>query len=128
MLKKKRRTPSRIRYEQKHPTVSWRVSKELYDRLQMVKDTEGKSTADVLKIGVGLLEVKVSKEKEARRQGYEQGFEKGYEEAENLYKVTYPCRVCGKEIVVTGDHVKRAIKTYMREHGWGHTNCLNPRY
>jgi len=78
-----KKTPSRVKYEQKRPTVSFRISKELYDRLQAVKETEGKSTTEVLKVGVGLLEVKVAKEKEARRQGYEEGFEKGYEEAES---------------------------------------------
>jgi len=129
MLKsKKKRTPSRIRYEQKHPTVSFRVSKELYDRLQTVKDAEGKSAADVLKVGLGLLEVKVVKGKEARRQGYEEGFEKGYEEAESLYKVTYPCKICRKTIEVMSVKEKEAIKGYMLEHGWGHADCVNRRY
>ena len=68
MLKKKRRTPSRIKYEQNHPTVSFRVSKEIYDRLEIVKEAEGKSITDVLRVGVGLLEVKVSKEKEAKKE------------------------------------------------------------
>jgi predicted CopG family antitoxin len=79
---KKRKTPSRIKYEQSHPTVSFRVSKELYDRLQSVKKAEGKSIAEVLKVGVGLLEVKVRKEKEIRDQAYEEGWEKGASEAE----------------------------------------------
>jgi hypothetical protein len=129
MLKsKKKRTPSRIRYEQKHPTVSFRVSKELYDRLQTVKDAEGKSAADVLKVGLGLLEVKVVKGKEARRQGYEEGFEKGYEEAESLYKVTYPCKICRKTIEVMRVKEKEAIKGYMLEHGWAHAECINRGY
>jgi len=126
-MKKKRQSPSRVKYEQSHPTVSFRVSKDLYDRLQAVKEAEGKSTADVLKVGVGLLEVKVRKEKKIRDQAYEEGRQRGVEEAKDRYAVTYPCRVCGKEIVVTGDHVKRAIKTYMREHGWGHADCVNRR-
>jgi len=125
---KKKRTPSRIRYEQSHPTVSWRVSKELYDRLQAVKEAEGKSVTDVLKVGIGLLEVKVSKEKEAREQGFEEGFEKGFEEAESLYKVTYPCGVCRKTLEVTSVKEKEAIKRYMLEHGWGHADCINRRY
>jgi len=62
---KKKRTPSRIRCEQSHPTMSWRVSKELHDRLQVVKEAEGKSATDLLKVNIGLLEAKVSKEKEA---------------------------------------------------------------
>jgi len=79
-------------------------------------------------VGVGLLEVKVSKEKEAKRQGYEEGFEKGYEEAEELYKVPYPCKICRKTLVVTSAKEKEAIKMYMLEHGWGHADCINRRY
>ena len=124
---KAKRTPSRIRYEQSHPTVSWRVSKELYDRLQAVKEAEGKSVTDVLKVGIGLLEAKVSKENEAKRQGYEEGFNDGYEQAEARYKVTFPCSVCRKTIAVTDKTTKEAVKRYMVEHGWGHAECINRR-
>jgi len=123
-----KKTPSRVKYEQKRPTVSFRISKELYDRLQAVKEAEGKSTTEVLKVGVGLLEVKVSEEKEAKRQGYDEGFEKGYEEAEELYKVTYPCKICRRTLVVTSAKEKGAIKNYMLEHGWGNADCINRRY
>ena len=126
--RRKRGTPSRVKYEKSHPTVSFRTNKELYDRLQTVKKAEGKSTADVLKVGLGILEVKVGKEKEARRQGYEEGFEKGYEEAKALYKVTFPCSVCGKTIEVTAKGTKEAIRRYMVEHGWGHADCINRRH
>lgn len=117
--------PSRIKYEQNHPTVSFRVTKELYDRLEEVKKAEGESTADVLKVGVGLLNVKVSEEKEARTQGREEGFNEGYEMAEDLYKVTYQCRGCGKIIEVTTKEEKRAIKEYMQQNGWGHKECVD---
>ena len=124
-MMKKKRSPSRIKYEQSHPTVSFRVSRELYDRLQAAKEAEGTSLTDVLKVGVGLLEVKVRKEKEVRREGYENGFGRGYEEAQALYMVTYPCKVCRKTIEVTSAKAKEAIKGYMLEHGWGHANCVN---
>ena len=52
---KKNMTPSRVKYEQKHPTVSFRVSKDLDDRLLAVKEAEGKSSTDVLRVGAGLL-------------------------------------------------------------------------
>ncbi len=102
-----KKTPSRVKYEQSHPTVSFRVSRELYDRLQAVKKAEGKSITDVLKVGVGLLEVKVRKEKEIRDQAYEEGWEKGVAEAAELYSVPYSCSVCGKQTVVTTDDEKR---------------------
>jgi hypothetical protein len=49
---KAKKTPSRIKYEQSHPTVSFRVSREFYDRLQAVKEAEGRSYTDALKVGV----------------------------------------------------------------------------
>ena len=78
---KKKKTPSRVKYGQGHPTVSSRVSKEIYDRLQAVRETEDKSITDVLKVGLGLLEVKVSKEKEVRDRAYYQGYDEGYKAA-----------------------------------------------
>ena len=128
MPQNKRKPPSRLKYEGSHPTVSFRISRELYDRLQVVKKAEGKSTADVLKVGVGLLEVKVSEEKEAKTQGYQEGFGEGYEWAESRYKVTYRCSVCRKTLEVTSVEEKEAVGRYMREHGWGHADCLDRRY
>jgi len=121
---KKKRTPSRIKYELKRPTVSFRISKELYERLQAVKEAEGKSTTEVLKVGVGLLEVKNRKEKEVRDQDYEEG----YEEAKNLYMVTYFCEICGKTIEVMSTKQKEAIRRYMLKYGWGHADCVASRY
>ena len=124
---KRRKSPSREKYEEANPVVSFRVSRELYDRLEAVKQAEGKSITDVLNVGVGLLEVKIRKEKEIRDQAYEEGWEKGVDEACNIFLVTYSCSVCGKEIEVTTDDEKRAIRTYMREYGWGHADCVNRR-
>ena len=125
---KKKKTLSRVKYEQNNPTVSWRVSKELYDRLLVVKEAEGKSTTDVLRVGVGLLEVKVRKETEVRAQAYDEGYDEGHRDAESLYKVTYPCKICRKTIEVMRVKEKEAIKGYMLEHGWAHAECINRGY
>ena len=84
----KRKAPSRTRYEQGHPTVSCRIPKELYERLRAVKDAEGKSFADILKIGLGMLEVQAKGEAEVRKQGHEAGYRIGYAEAERLYNAS----------------------------------------
>lgn len=125
--KAKRTPPSRKKYEQENPTVSCRVPKELYDGLKAAKDADGRSFTDILKLGLGILELKVSKEQEARGEGFEEGFGDGYEAAESLYKVTFPCSVCRKTIAVTDKTTKEAVKRYMVEHGWGHAECINQR-
>jgi len=125
---RKKRTPSRIKYEQKRPTFSFRIYEELKARIQEVKKVEGISNTNIVEIAVDLLEVKVGKEKEVRDQAYDEGYEKGYEEARKLYSVTFPCKVCGKIVTVTDKNAKEAIKGYMRQHGWSHTDCVNRRY
>ena len=89
----KRKAPSRVRYEQGHPTVSCRLPREVYDKLRAVMDAEDKSFADILKIGLGILKVQLKEEVEVRKKGHVEGYRKGYAEAERLYKVTYPCSV-----------------------------------
>lgn len=125
---KKGRTPSRVRYEQNHPTVSYRITKDLLDRLKAVREAEGKSITDVLRIGVGLLEVKISKEREAKMQGHLKGFAEGYKKAESLYKVAYPCRVCREILAITTPEEKEAAGTYMWQNGWGHADCIDRSY
>ena len=44
-----------------------------YDKLRAVIDVEGKSFADVLKTGLGILEVRVKKEEEIRKKGHAEG-------------------------------------------------------
>lgn len=73
-------------------------------------------------------------EKLSYENGYKRGFEGGkdagymlgYDEAEEEFKITYPCSVCGKPLVMRpGDKDHIAMKGYMREHGWEHSSCGN---
>jgi len=123
----KRKAPSRARYERAHPTVSCRVPKEVYDRLQAIKKAEGMSFADVLKIGLGILEVRAREEGEVRKRAHAEGYKKGHADAERTYKVTYPCNVCGKMLTVTSRTEKEAVRQYMQEHRWGHEECHEKR-
>jgi len=127
MTKVKKKAPSRVRYEQSHPTISCRIPRELYDRLRKAKTAEGKSFAGILKIGLGVLEANIKKEAELIKQGYASGYKKGYAEAESNFKVTYPCTICGKALTVTSQEEKEAIRRYMRENNWGHTACHEQR-
>ena len=125
MPMKKRKSPARDRYERNNPVVSCRVDRELYDRLQRAKKVEGMSYTDILKAGLGLIEVKIRSEEKIRLQGYDQGYEDAANAAYKLYAVSYPCSVCGKTIIVETKEEKEAIAKYMVEHGWAHGDCLN---
>ena len=112
---KRRKSPSREKYEEENPTVSARLPKETRVSLCGVLAKQGMSLADALRVLAGELEVKVIPIDEARRAGYE--------EAKNLYMVTYPCSVCGKTIAITNPKTKEAVSRYMNEHGWAHAEC-----
>ncbi len=122
-----KKAPSRVRYEQAHPTVSCRVSRELYDRLKAARKREARSFADILKIGLGVLEVQAKKESEVRKRARAAGYREGYAAAERLYEVIIPCAICGEMMAITGPQAKEAVKKYMREHGWGHSACYKRR-
>jgi flagellar biosynthesis/type III secretory pathway protein FliH len=64
-----------------------------------------------------------------RKKGYNAGFKEGkkegYQQGVNQYKITYPCSVCGKQLIMMArekDH--EAMKIMMRKAGWAHTTCL----
>lgn len=120
---KRKLSPSRIRYEERNPTVSCRVTTDIYERLVVAKDVKGKSFADILKIGLGKQEVQAKKIREARKQGWDEGYTKGYADAKLRYRVIYHCNVCGKEMEVTYENEKKAVNQFMLENRWGHGEC-----
>ncbi len=79
--------------------------------------------ADVLKTGLGIIEVKVRSERDIRQEAYDQGWEKGIDEACDIFMVTYPCSKCGKEMTVSTGDEKKAIRKFMTENGWQHVDC-----
>ncbi len=109
--------PSRLRYEQAHPTISLRVSRDLYDRLKALKERSGKSVAAVLREAVG---VQASSAGNASNRGYR----RGWTEAERRYRVDYRCSQCGGTLTITSDEEKQEAASYLREQGWAHDSCL----
>lgn len=120
---KRQLPPSRIKYEERNPTVSCRVSIDIYERLVVAKEVEGKSFADILKIGLGKQEVQAKKVKAVRQQAWNEGYNKGYADAALRYKVVYHCNVCREEMEVIHENEKKAVNQFMQEHGWGHNDC-----
>ncbi len=123
MAKKRAKSPSRERYEQRRPVLSFRVSRNIYDQLRVINESTGDSRTKVLMTGLGLCEAKARTEKEIWQEGYDKGYDDAATEACDYFQVTYPCHRCGKEMVVNTDMEKKAIRQYLMAHGWGHTEC-----
>jgi hypothetical protein len=120
--KHKNSPPSRIKYERANPVISFRVPKEVCDRLVQVQRS-GVSRVKVLKAGLGLYEPVVRAEEKMRQQGYDEGYEKASDLGWELWAVTYPCRKCGKELTVDTEWEKKAIREFIAASGWGHSDC-----
>ena len=111
--------PSRLRYEQSHPTVSCRVSLKTYGLLDKARQQEGWSFADTLRAGLGILRAERRTHKNIRDQAHREG----YREAETEFKVLYGCSICVKPIPIQEQNAKQAAARYMQEHKWAHNEC-----
>jgi antitoxin component of RelBE/YafQ-DinJ toxin-antitoxin module len=116
-MKKSKKTPSRIKYDKNHPTVSARLPVETKEKLHKNLAILGMTLPDAFKVLAGQLEVKAIPVEEARKAGYE--------EAKKLYMVPYACSVCGGLIPITSPKAKEAAGRCMTGLGWGHTDCHN---
>jgi Ribbon-helix-helix protein, copG family len=112
-MKKRHRPPSRIRYDKTHPTVSIRVSQEMYGQLKELRSKSGKSLGDILREALG-----------KQAPSVKQAFTNGFMAAQEKFRVTYTCSKCGKPIEVTSPKEKRAIASYMESNFWVHVECL----
>ena len=112
MVKKKQPPPSKIKYDKSHPIISIRVSQDLKEQLDEIREMSGKSIGDILREAVGVQGVSI---KNAWKRGVSQG--------KGLYGVNYKCSVCGGNMLIESANAKKAAAIYMREHGWHHGDC-----
>jgi len=59
------------------------------------------------------------------KEAYDRGYYRGYREAENTFKITWSCVICGEPVNMmpnSNDHI--AAQRCLREQGWAHSTCL----
>lgn len=113
MKRKTHKPPSKIKYDESHPTVSIRVTRELYDQLKDLREHSGKSLGDILREAL-----------EQQAPSTKKAYQLGYNTAKREFAVSYKCSACGGNITVSSTQEKEAIAGYMRGHGWAHSKCL----
>ena len=119
MVKGSHKPPSRIRYEQSHPTISCRLDKQTYDLLQKRLDDADLSFAQFVKSQLGILELEWPDLEEIDRKAYQEGLA----EATNKYRIQIKCQRCGEPItVMPHSQMHETIKDHL-EGLWHHTNC-----
>ena len=118
MVKDSHKPPSRIRYEQEHPVISARISTDLYELLKEYLASRKESLADFIRESLGVQKPLIEKIEQA-------AWDKAYDRAVKDYEVWYYCAGCGKKITISPNGAShKAVIEYMKEHGWGHRNCI----
>ena len=115
---KPHKPPSRLRYEQSHPTMSCRLDKDTHTLLkQRLEDLGDISFAAFVKNSLGLLELPIPDIEEIK----EEAEGEGYWEAVEEWRIWYYCDVCHERIdIEPNSNAHRAIIDYMKEAEWGH--------
>ena len=110
-------SPSRARYEKANPTVGVRVSSELREMLAWLKEVQGISLGDVLRIGL-------EKAKPDLAAARTRGFAEGYEMAREQYEVTFWCNGCRRGYLsIKSQEAKEAAAQMMYDAGWHSSAC-----
>ncbi len=105
--------PSRLRYEESHPTISFRLRRNLREQLKATLEKSEHSFADFVKEALGVKERTVGA-----------AYNNGYAAARVKYLVIFHCKWCNGLLEVADPTTKDAAKRYMEEAGWGHEACL----
>ncbi len=66
--------------------------------------------------------------KKGYNSGYTDGDNAGHQRGVQEYRISYPCSVCGGELVMTpGAKDHEAAKMMMKQAGWAHSTCLKDK-
>ena len=116
--KKSQRYPSQKKYDESHPIVSFRLTREEYDLVQEIADIRRMTVNKIARKAL------LSKSKEIKKV-YNDGLDDGWKQASLKYKITYPCCICKEKVVLErgNDDTELAIE-YLIMEGWGHDECI----
>jgi hypothetical protein len=98
VVKKAHVPPAKKRYDEKHPTVSFRASREHYDRLKGVLNKQGKTIGQFFRESL-----------EIEERNYSEAYWRGYRKAKERYAVYATCMSCGEPIAIDDQQMKEDI-------------------
>ena len=121
-----RKSPAPIRYEETHPTVSSRLSRDVHDLLEeRPEKLGGVSFANFVKDSLGLLQLRMPDIDGIRERAWEEGFNQALE----ITEIWYFCSVCRiRTDIEPNSDSHRAMMRYMEEHSWGHASCRRHQF
>lgn len=112
--------PSKIKYLQKNPVVSFHLPTEMRDRLRGMAAKDGVTVATYVK---RFLSGIIAKD-DNREKAWHDGYEAGFRTAREHYEIRYRCTVCEEPItILPGSPHHISIIRNTREEGWRHSKC-----
>jgi hypothetical protein len=94
----KGRSPAKKRYDDRHPVVSFRVSRKDYDLLKETLAKQNKSIGQFFREAL-----------EVEERNYNDAFWNGYRKAKERYAVYVTCYSCGEPIAIDDQEMKEEI-------------------
>jgi len=94
--KKKKTYPSQERYYENNPSVTFRVPKELKEKLEKLAEQEDKAVGQYVR---EYLEGMVT-EREKEDKIYERGFNEGRNRGKEIWRIWFNCYICNLEFVI----------------------------
>ncbi len=112
--------PSKIRYLQRNPVVSFHLPADLLDRLRSMAAEDGVTIATYVRRFLSGLATRDDEKKQAREEGYKAG----YEDARRHYEIRYRCSVCGEFLTVSPESpCHNSIVKHLHDNRWAHDAC-----
>jgi len=109
-------TPSRLRYEERNPVVSFRIDRARYRSLKATIGKSGMSEGQFFRriIDKGVLDLNT-----ARKDGYN----KGFRTAKEIYGLSVRCGECQEEIYVKGKQLENIKWFVLKNRYLVHRKC-----
>lgn len=145
MPSKRRYPPAKARYRASHPSVGVTMTREVYARVQALKEETGLPLGNLVLQALGVIERNVgnaakrahaSGRQRGRSEGYSDGHARGrsegqragYEQARGRFAIVYPCYVCGEGMAMEPDsEPARVALRRLADSRWGHKACHEQR-
>ena len=117
MVRRKRKPPSRAKYDEENPVIAIRLDRDTARRLRGLAEESNKSLTTVIKENLDLQE-----------DNYITAYDKGYDKGKKEHQIWYYCSICQQRIdIVRGGNAHKAITKYLYDQGWAHETCISRR-
>jgi len=125
---RKKVPPSKVRYLQRNPIISFHLPADMLERLKRMSAEDGVTIATYVRNYLTDLTVRDDDLKKAREEAFSRGYDAGFATARRQFEIRCECSECGGLITVEpGSMTHHSVRIALRRNHWGHADCVNRR-